>query len=97
MDLPRRPPGAVSPEQHELMDAVRFGRHEPANPGEDGQPRWKITHRGVVYITNHNKTREMVSWSVDGTSENILQAEASDAETGTHVVLVSAIRTTSPV
>ncbi|KAJ1471509.1 hypothetical protein T484DRAFT_1843858 [Baffinella frigidus] len=88
MDLPRRAPGVVSSEKQELLDAVRFGRKEPANPGEDGRQRWKFTHRAVVYIVNHSMSQEIVSWRIDGTDENIIPAMASDAETGTHVVLV---------
>ena len=41
-----------------------------------------------MYITNHSKTQEVVSWRLDGTGESIMPAVASDAETGTHVVLV---------
>lgn len=33
-------------------------------------------------------SQEIVSWRIDGTDENIIPAMASDAETGTHVVLV---------
>jgi len=28
-------------ERQELLDAVKHGRKEPANPGEDGHQRWK--------------------------------------------------------
>ena len=79
----------VGAERQELLDAVKHGRKEPANPGEDGRQRWKLTHRGVVFVTDHTMTHEIVSWRIDGGgSEAILPAEASDAETGTHIVIV---------
>jgi len=59
--------------------------HQPAtfNPQPHaGRARFKFTHRGVVYITNHSKTQEIVSWRLDGTGESIMPAVASDAETG---------------
>lgn len=31
----------VGAERQELLDAVKHGRKEPANPGEDGRQRWK--------------------------------------------------------
>ncbi|KAJ1475844.1 kinase-like domain-containing protein, partial [Baffinella frigidus] len=52
-----------------------------------GRQRWKFTHRGVVYITNHSTAKEIFSWRIVET-ENIIPVVASDAETGTHVVLV---------
>lgn len=92
MDPPRRAPGAApSAEKQELLEAVKHGRMEPANPGEDGRARWRFTHRGVVFITDNTKTREIMSWRIEDTGEEIERAlleEHSDAETGTHVVLV---------
>jgi hypothetical protein len=36
----------------ELKAAIKYGRKERANPGRDGDSRWRFTHRGVVYITD---------------------------------------------
>lgn len=40
-----------------------------------------------MYITNHSTAKEIFSWRIVET-ENIIPVVASDAETGTHVVLV---------
>ncbi len=33
------------PERRELLDAIRHGRKERANPGRDGKPRWRYIHK----------------------------------------------------
>ena len=32
-------------ERRELQEAVKYGRKERANPGRDGQARWRYTHK----------------------------------------------------
>lgn len=33
------------PERRELLDAIRHGHKERANPGRDGKPRWRYIHK----------------------------------------------------
>ncbi|KAG2455009.1 hypothetical protein HYH02_000834 [Chlamydomonas schloesseri] len=52
-------------ERRELQEAVKYGRKERANPGRDGQVRWRYTHKGVVYITDESSRHEITSWRLD--------------------------------
>ncbi|PNW84737.1 hypothetical protein CHLRE_03g156650v5 [Chlamydomonas reinhardtii] len=52
-------------ERRELQEAVKYGRKERANPGRDGQARWRYTHKGVVYITDDSSRHEITSWRLD--------------------------------
>jgi len=69
----------------ELQAAVKHGRKEKANPGRHGDPRWRYTHNGVVYITDASSRHEITSWRLDDASINLAQGPC---EGGAHAVLV---------
>ncbi|GFR40057.1 hypothetical protein Agub_g595 [Astrephomene gubernaculifera] len=56
-------------ERRELQEAIKYGRKERANPGRDGKPRWRYTHKGVVYITDETSRHEITSWRLDDALE----------------------------
>ena len=76
-------------EKRELKEAVKHGRKERANPGRGGEPRWRFTHKGVVYITDVSTRYEITSWRIDG-EDMVPPAQISGvgADCGAHVVLV---------
>jgi hypothetical protein len=53
------------------------GKGERAHPGRNGQPWWRFTHNGVVYITDETKRHEVTSWRLDGGDD-----DAADAPVG---------------
>jgi hypothetical protein len=59
--------------ERELAEARKYGRFERANPGPDGSARLKITHKGIVYITDATGNQEITSWRIDGKDENLLR------------------------
>ena len=75
-------------DKRELQEAVKHGRKERANPGRNGEQRWRFTHKGVVYITDDSLRHEITSWRLDG-NEAVPPAQVSgSAGCGAHVVLV---------
>ena len=46
----------------ELKRAVKYGKRSHANPGRNGQPRWKYVHNDIVYITDETSRHEITSW-----------------------------------
>jgi len=46
----------------ELQAAVKYGLRTPANPDNDGKPRWKYMHNDIVYITDETSRFEITSW-----------------------------------
>jgi hypothetical protein len=72
-------------EMRALQAAVKHGVKERANPGRAGDPRWRFTYEGVVYITDESCKHEITSWKLhDGT----INLAAADGVGGAHVVLV---------
>ena len=67
--------------------AVMHGRKEPANPGPRGDPRWKYTHSGVVYLTDETSRHEIASWRIDGIGDTP-GAECAPGAHGVHAVLI---------
>jgi hypothetical protein len=76
---------APSDRDRELAEAFKYGRFERANPGPDGGGRLKITHKGIVYITDEAGKQEITSWRLDGRCEDI---QDQDQVRGTHTVVV---------
>ncbi|KAG2448498.1 hypothetical protein HYH02_006389 [Chlamydomonas schloesseri] len=75
-------------ERRELQEAVKYGRKERANPGRDGQVRWRYTHKGVVYITDETSRHEITSWRLDD-APDVPPAAIGPAGGGTaHVIVV---------
>ncbi|KAG2448501.1 hypothetical protein HYH02_006392 [Chlamydomonas schloesseri] len=75
-------------ERRELQEAVKYGRKERANPGRDGQVRWRYTHKGVVYITDESSRHEITSWRLDD-APDVPPAAIGPAGGGTaHVIVV---------
>lgn len=52
-------------EKLELQAAVKYGRRERAHPSTKGEARWRITHKGVVYITDVTTRHEITSWRLN--------------------------------
>ncbi|KAK3232626.1 hypothetical protein CYMTET_57028 [Cymbomonas tetramitiformis] len=73
-------------EKKELQEAIKYGRKEHANPGRNGDSRWKYTHRGVVYITDSTSRHEITCWRLDDTEVPTVQA--ANSTYGAHVVFV---------
>ena len=55
--------------KHDLKAAVKYGQRFPGHPGRNGEPRWKIVHNGLVYITDHTMRNEITSYREDITIE----------------------------
>eukprot|EP00959_Pyramimonas_sp_CCMP1952_P255863 5344273-Pyramimonas_sp.AAC.1 len=66
----------------ELQGAVKYGRKELANPGLEGDVRYRYTHRGVVYITDASSRHEITSWRIDDAST---EERAPLNEVGVHL------------
>eukprot|EP00899_Mesostigma_viride_P028369 jgi/Mesvir1/8717/Mv02647-RA.1 len=81
-------------ERSELQAAVKHGRKEAANPGPLGDPRWRYTHKGVVYITDATSRHEITSWRIDGDDggrdgDAVCQlVRVGDSEYTSHTVLI---------
>ncbi|PNH12275.1 Eukaryotic elongation factor 2 kinase [Tetrabaena socialis] len=76
-------------DRRELQEAVKYGRRERANPGRDGKPRWRFTHKGVVYITDETMRHEITSWRRQDALDEPPPLPAGGAGGGTsHVVVV---------
>ena len=67
----------------ELLNAIKHGRKERANPGRDGAERWKYTYQGTVHVTDHTGLRKVFSFRTDGAHEEH-RAQGS----GCHTVLI---------
>jgi len=76
---------APAEKDRELAEAYKYGRFERANPGPDGSERLKITHKGVVFITDSTGKHEITSWRLDGQADSLQGAEKAR---GTHTVIV---------
>ena len=81
--------------RRELQEAIKYGQKEPAHPGRDGAPRWRYTHKGVVYITDQTSRHEITSWRSDempsagvGPLHAANAGSASGRPCGAHFVLV---------
>ena len=74
-------------DKQELKKAIKYGKRERADPGRNGDRRWKFTYRGVVYITDDSLRHEITSWRIDETHE-VYNNHADDKLVDTHVVLV---------
>ena len=78
----------------ELKRAVKYGKRSHANPGRNGQPRWKYVHNDIVYITDETSRHEITSWRTrdDDAEEEDEAGELNDdvtvGATGTHVVII---------
>ncbi|XRB13182.1 VWFA domain-containing protein [Pseudoscourfieldia marina] len=78
----------------ELKRAVKYGKRSRANPGRNGQPRWKYVHNDIVYITDETSRHEITSWRTrdDDAEEEDEAGELNDdvtvGATGTHVVII---------
>ena len=70
----------------ELKAAIKHGRKEPANPGQDGSRRWRFTHKDVIYITTEDMKHEITSWRLNEAPEP--PVANPDGTPGAHVVLV---------
>ncbi|KAJ8599256.1 hypothetical protein CTAYLR_006219 [Chrysophaeum taylorii] len=76
-------------ERRELQAAVKYGRKERANPGVNGEKRWRFTHKGVVYVTDETCTHEVTSWRIDTGGIGVAAvADDDDESAGARVVLV---------
>ncbi|KAG2454441.1 hypothetical protein HYH02_001460 [Chlamydomonas schloesseri] len=77
-------------ERRELQEAVKYGRQERANPGRDGQVRWRYTHKGVVYITDETSRHEITSWRLNDAPDAPPAATIGSAAGGAtaHMILV---------
>ena len=74
--------------KRELQEAIKYGRRERANPGRDGSRRWRFTHKSVIYITDETMRHEITSWRMQEAGAEEAEAVGTDAETGSHTVLV---------
>ena len=77
-------------ERLELQAAIKHGRKERAHPGRDGAPRWRFTHKNVVYITDETTKHEVTSWRLDDAAAQQALPPYLDAGGGflSHTVLV---------
>ncbi|PNH12301.1 Eukaryotic elongation factor 2 kinase [Tetrabaena socialis] len=76
-------------DRRELQETVKHGRRERANPGRDGKPRWRFTHKGVVYVTDETMRHEITSWRMQDAPDEAPPLHAGGAGGGTsHVVVV---------
>ncbi|KAK3275216.1 hypothetical protein CYMTET_16642 [Cymbomonas tetramitiformis] len=73
-------------EKRELQEAIKYGRKERANPGRNGEARWKYTHRGVVYVTDSTSRHEITCWRLD--DAEVPEAQCANSAYGAHVVFV---------
>ena len=78
-------PRAPAERDRELAEAFKYGRFERANPGPDGSERLKITHKGVVFITDAEGKQEITSWRLDGHDDSL---QGPERPRGTHTVIV---------
>ena len=76
--------------REELQAAIKYGAKERANPGRNGDKRWRYTHNGVVYITDETSRHEVTSWRIDGkdAAEAVAPAEVELGGKGCHAVLI---------
>ncbi|GAX72732.1 hypothetical protein CEUSTIGMA_g188.t1 [Chlamydomonas eustigma] len=78
--------------RRELQEAIKYGQKLRANPGRNGDERWRYTHKGVVYITDSTSRHEITSWRVQEDSHSPLASSISTQGgvpvRGAHVVLV---------
>ena len=82
--------------RRELQAAIKYGNKERANPGRNGEPRWRYTYDGVVYITDDTSRHEITSWRIDGEDEDssnnsygaVAPAEINLEGRGCHAVLI---------
>jgi hypothetical protein len=75
-------------EKEDLKNAIKLGRKERANPGRDGKPRWRYSHKGVVFITDETSKHEITSWRLDGAADDVLQAEVGHGACRSHTVII---------
>ena len=73
----------------DLKKAIKNGKKERANPGRNGEKRWRYTYQGIVYITDETSRHEITSWKTTE-AEEIQRAAiiGSDIDCDAHFVLV---------
>ena len=74
-------------ERRDLQAAIKHGRREPAHRSPRGEPRWRYTYNGVVYVTDATSRQEVTSWRDDG-KDMALEPPPSCGEYGVHVVMI---------
>ena len=67
---------------------ARDGHCERANPSRTGEPRWRYTYGGVVYITDATRKHEVTSWRIDGEETRGPPKFGALAGFSCHVVLI---------
>eukprot|EP00045_Choanoeca_perplexa_P018428 m.291441 g.291441 ORF g.291441 m.291441 type:complete len:683 (+) comp17816_c0_seq6:1669-3717(+) len=73
----------------ELAEAVARGRCEPSRPSRSGRKRFKVTHKGMVYIVDETKRHAIKSWSLLADVAAIEDAAlAPDQSFGIHAVFM---------
>ena len=70
-----------------LAEALRHGRKERANPGRDGKPRTRVTHKGAAFIISDETLQEVASWRIDDDDVIAASLEAV-SQAATHMVFV---------
>ena len=82
----------------ELKRAVKYGKRSRANPGRNGQPRWKYVHNDIVYITDASCRREITSWAVPGAGLDVGSVVGGEGvgAFGSSGILVSGAQYPSP-
>ena len=62
--------------QEAAQVAVKLGKKDEAKPGKHGDPRWRYTHAGVVYIMNDSGTTLITSWPLKRKTDEGAKAKA---------------------
>ncbi|GIL64651.1 hypothetical protein Vafri_18557 [Volvox africanus] len=76
-------------DKRQLQEAVKYGRKERANPGRNGQTRWRYTYKGIVYITDETSRHEITSWKIADSPEPAPSQGLGSRRGGTsHVLLI---------